>query len=75
MKSCPGNGSGLIQVLTRCQPAWLLLWLISCRQFSHARLRVFGLNDNPRFYVSTSKSIIKALINMHSFEIQLSPIG
>ncbi|MDW5900659.1 amino acid permease, partial [Klebsiella pneumoniae] len=26
----------------------------------------------PRFYVSTSKSIIKALINMHSFEIQLS---
>ncbi|WP_228306248.1 hypothetical protein, partial [Klebsiella oxytoca] len=25
----------------------------------------------PRFYVSTSKSIIKALINMHSFEIQL----
>ncbi len=33
-----------------------------------------GLNE-PRFYVSTSKSIIKALINMHSFEIQLSPIG
>ncbi len=38
------------------------------------------LQDNvkyrvPRFYVSTSKSIIKALINMHSFEIQLSPIG
>lgn len=32
-------------------------------------------NHNPRFYVSTSKSIIKALINMHSFEIQLSPIG
>ncbi|HFF6522926.1 hypothetical protein [Salmonella enterica] len=31
--------------------------------------------DKPRFYVSTSKSIIKALINMHSFEIQLSPIG
>lgn len=30
---------------------------------------------SPRFYVSTSKSIIKALINMHSFEIQLSPIG
>uniref|UniRef100_UPI00129007CA hypothetical protein n=1 Tax=Escherichia coli TaxID=562 RepID=UPI00129007CA len=46
MKSCPGNGSGLIQVLTRCQPAWLLLWLISYRQFPHARLRVFGLNDN-----------------------------
>lgn len=33
------------------------------------------LNNEPRFYVSTSKSIIKALINMHSFEIQLSPIG
>ncbi|WP_425354450.1 FimD/PapC N-terminal domain-containing protein [Escherichia coli] len=32
-------------------------------------------NQIPRFYVSTSKSIIKALINMHSFEIQLSPIG
>lgn len=32
-------------------------------------------NVIPRFYVSTSKSIIKALINMHSFEIQLSPIG
>ncbi len=31
--------------------------------------------NGPRFYVSTSKSIIKALINMHSFEIQLSPIG
>ena len=29
----------------------------------------------PRFYVSTSKSIIKALINMRSFEIQPSPIG
>ncbi len=33
------------------------------------------LDKIPRFYVSTSKSIIKALINMHSFEIQLSPIG
>lgn len=32
-------------------------------------------NNIPRFYVSTSKSIIKALINMRSFEIQLSPIG
>ncbi|MFA8274959.1 hypothetical protein [Escherichia coli] len=29
----------------------------------------------PRFYVSTSKSIIKALINIRSFKIQLSPIG
>nr|WP_172683537.1 hypothetical protein [Salmonella enterica] len=35
----------------------------------------FSYNGLPRFYVSTSKSIIKALINMHSFEIQLSPIG
>ncbi|EDQ8778301.1 hypothetical protein GQ817_001561 [Salmonella enterica subsp. enterica serovar Dublin] len=34
-----------------------------------------GKRRAPRFYVSTSKSIIKALINMHSFEIQLSPIG
>lgn len=34
-----------------------------------------ALDFVPRFYVSTSKSIIKALINMHSFEIQLSPIG
>ncbi|TLH96899.1 hypothetical protein EWT54_24265 [Escherichia coli O25b:H4] len=34
-----------------------------------------GYKFYPRFYVSTSKSIIKALINMHSFEIQLSPIG
>ncbi len=34
-----------------------------------------GAKVVPRFYVSTSKSIIKALINMHSFEIQLSPIG
>ncbi len=33
------------------------------------------MNEKPRFYVSTSKSIIKALINMRSFEIQLSPIG
>lgn len=34
-----------------------------------------GIMLFPRFYVSTSKSIIKALINMRSFEIQLSPIG
>ncbi|EDV0477474.1 DUF1418 family protein [Salmonella enterica subsp. enterica serovar Copenhagen] len=38
-------------------------------------LALLSLNHYPRFYVSTSKSIIKALINMHSFEIQLSPIG
>ncbi|HFL8863150.1 TPA: D-ribose pyranase [Escherichia coli] len=35
----------------------------------------YTTHEQPRFYVSTSKSIIKALINMHSFEIQLSPIG
>ncbi|MDW7332059.1 hypothetical protein U4Z49_19670, partial [Escherichia coli] len=37
-------------------------------------LEQLNAQDNlfsPRFYVSTSKSIIKALINMHSFEIQL----
>ncbi|MCW9094163.1 hypothetical protein [Salmonella enterica] len=39
------------------------------------RLPQPAIHDLPRFYVSTSKSIIKALINMHSFEIQLSPIG
>ncbi|HAK9781903.1 TPA: hypothetical protein H3L50_004447 [Escherichia coli] len=44
--------------------AKLLLWALT------ASIMVI-----PRFYVSTSKSIIKALINMHSFEIQLSPIG
>ena len=38
-------------------------------------LHKHGACVSPRFYVSTSKSIIKALINMHSFEIQLSPIG
>ncbi|EHR8377251.1 hypothetical protein KUR66_004830 [Escherichia coli] len=32
VKYRPGNDSGLIRVLTRCQPAWLLLWLIPCRQ-------------------------------------------
>ncbi|WP_083879865.1 PAS domain-containing protein [Desulfitobacterium dichloroeliminans] len=47
--------------------------------FSHAihksSSRSNGPYIKPRFYVSTSKSIIKALINMRSFEIQLSPIG
>ena len=38
-------------------------------------LQVGAIYFIPRFYVSTSKSIIKALINMRSFEIQLSPIG
>ena len=42
--------------------------------FSVEYLRARG-HVYPRFYVSTSKSIIKALINMRSFEIQLSPIG
>ncbi|KMH18301.1 hypothetical protein SM67_03501 [Klebsiella pneumoniae] len=48
---------------------------------STSAILAYGLEANPsfirkpRFYVSTSKSIIKALINMHSFEIQLSPIG
>ncbi len=42
---------------------------------SAEELDTANLNVKPRFYVSTSKSIIKALINMHSFEIQLSPIG
>lgn len=41
----------------------------------HAVVLTVSLFVLPRFYVSTSKSIIKALINMHSFEIQLSPIG
>lgn len=38
-------------------------------------MTIESIRVKPRFYVSTSKSIIKALINMHSFEIQLSPIG
>ena len=45
---------------------------------AHTEYDFFGPKigfDIPRFYVSTSKSIIKALINMRSFEIQLSPIG
>ncbi len=50
---------------------------ISCKTLT--QISDQSLKDNikviPRFYVSTSKSIIKALINMHSFEIQLSPIG
>ncbi|HHC0938257.1 type II secretion system protein [Klebsiella pneumoniae] len=52
---------------------------ISSGQKIDSDIKILGtLNagiKNPRFYVSTSKSIIKALINMHSFEIQLSPIG
>ncbi|HGX5440835.1 TPA: excisionase [Escherichia coli] len=61
-------------------------WVRECRIFPppvkdgreylfHESAVKVDLNRPPRFYVSTSKSIIKALINMHSFEIQLSPIG
>ncbi len=45
---------------------------VEVREWSHDSVEKL---QEPRFYVSTSKSIIKALINMHSFEIQLSPIG
>ncbi|PHY78350.1 hypothetical protein CER21_17490 [Klebsiella pneumoniae subsp. pneumoniae] len=48
---------------------------ISVTAVKTGRRRYLTLIMIPRFYVSTSKSIIKALINMHSFEIQLSPIG
>ncbi|MEM8220988.1 hypothetical protein Q4R35_17385, partial [Morganella morganii] len=40
-------------------------------QFIQETIQSYGIHHIPRFYVSTSKSIIKALINMHSFEIQL----
>lgn len=46
-----------------------IIIVVSCALVQHYHYEL------PRFYVSTSKSIIKALINMHSFEIQLSPIG
>ncbi|EFI4227508.1 hypothetical protein GXU05_004979 [Escherichia coli] len=39
-ENCPGNDSGLILVLIRCQPVWLLAWLISCRQAFNSRLQV-----------------------------------
>lgn len=47
----------------------------SNNRFLYSDVMRFIESLKPRFYVSTSKSIIKALINMHSFEIQLSPIG
>ncbi|HFK4350714.1 TPA: hypothetical protein ACG1XR_005209, partial [Escherichia coli] len=47
---------------------WQVIFLPACKTDAYLLI-------TPRFYVSTSKSIIKALINMHSFEIQLSPIG
>ncbi|EGE2237135.1 hypothetical protein DL752_24605 [Escherichia coli] len=40
------NDSGLIQVLIRCQPAWLLVWLISCRQEFNSRLQVMARCTN-----------------------------
>ncbi|EGI24652.1 conserved hypothetical protein [Escherichia coli TA206] len=46
MKYCPGNDSGLIQVLILCQPAWLLAWLISCRQAFNSRLQVMARCTN-----------------------------
>ncbi|WP_256716712.1 helix-turn-helix domain-containing protein, partial [Salmonella enterica] len=39
--------------------------------YQDSQLGWWHIGLGPRFYVSTSKSIIKALINMHSFEIQL----
>lgn len=47
----------------------------SNNRFLYSDVMRFIESLKPRFYASTSKSIIKALINMHSFEIQLSPIG
>lgn len=59
--------------------AGLQMLLPRGRRWIQSRLTLLVLlgfiHGLPRFYVSTSKSIIKALINMHSFEIQLSPIG
>ncbi|MCZ5740702.1 hypothetical protein O5272_00830 [Escherichia coli] len=42
----PGMAPVLIQVLTHCQPAWSLLWLISCRQAFNSRLRVMARCTN-----------------------------
>ncbi|EKQ3378231.1 hypothetical protein J4W70_14770 [Escherichia coli] len=46
MKYSPGNGSGLIQALIRCQPAWWLAWLISCRQAFNSRLQIMARCKN-----------------------------
>ncbi|EFJ1628556.1 hypothetical protein MK12_005975 [Escherichia coli] len=54
---------------------YTLLTDIGAAKLASAAALGVPLKITPRFYVSTSKSIIKALINMHSFEIQLSPIG
>ena len=61
------------------QQAWLDSFRAIGQMAGDPVLRMIGRtipeSALPRFYVSTSKSIIKALINMRSFEIQLSPIG
>ncbi|HHH7629022.1 hypothetical protein HVV99_04470 [Escherichia coli] len=46
MKYSPGNGSGLIQVLIRCQLAWWLAWFISCRQAFNSRLQIMARCKN-----------------------------
>lgn len=66
-----------IGLLFRAKLAWaisIILLLIALIYTLHF-YPWLKFSIGPRFYVSTSKSIIKALINMHSFEIQLSPIG
>ncbi|MEB7742898.1 hypothetical protein NGB58_27900, partial [Escherichia coli] len=41
-----GDGAWPTQTLPRCQPAWLLAWLISCRQAFNSRLQVMGRYAN-----------------------------
>ncbi|QIQ39993.1 hypothetical protein E8Q43_25420 [Klebsiella pneumoniae subsp. pneumoniae] len=65
-------------MLTKTKAAIVTTLFLSLGAQADTILNVATAGDQnmvPRFYVSTSKSIIKALINMHSFEIQLSPIG
>lgn len=75
-----GASSGRV-MLASYQPGPRALTLREIHRFTNSLQKVDGFDCwdvdslEPRFYVSTSKSIIKALINMHSFEIQLSPIG
>lgn len=57
------------------QPAFMFFYLREFIRLPVGTTLSYRNQVGPRFYVSTSKSIIKALINMHSFEIQLSPIG
>lgn len=68
------SSGSLISVVLLGGVILTLLSAITISVGEKARLPTYGI-VKPRFYVSTSKSIIKALINMHSFEIQLSPIG